>query len=111
MRAIADRIFLDEKVEEYIVDLIRSTRDPDAFGLEIGNFIEYGASPRATIFLTLAARAHALLQGRGFVTPQDVKTMAPDVLRHRVVVTYEAEAEERTSDDLLTLILNSLPVP
>lgn len=111
LRAIADRIFLDEKVEEYIVDLIRSTRDPDAFGLEIGNFIEYGASPRATIFLTLAARAHALLQGRGFVTPQDVKTMAPDVLRHRVVVTYEAEAEERTSDDLLTLILNSLPVP
>ena len=111
LRALANRIYLDEKVEEYIVDLVRSTREPAAFGLDVGNLIEYGASPRATIYLTLAARAHALLQGRGFVTPQDVKSMAPDVLRHRVIVTYEAEAEERTSDDLLALILESLPVP
>ena len=116
LRALVDRIYLDEKVEEYIVDLVRSTREPAAFnlgigGLDIGNLIEYGASPRGTIYLTLAARAHALLQGRGFVTPQDVKTMAPDVLRHRVIVTYEAEAEERTSDDLIALILEALPVP
>ena len=116
LRALVDRIYLDEKVEEYIVDLVRSTREPAAFNLDIGaldigNLIEYGASPRGTIYLTLAARAHALLQGRGFVTPQDVKTMAPDVLRHRVIVTYEAEAEERTSDDLIALILEALPVP
>ena len=111
LRALANRIYLDEKVEEYVVDLVRSTREPAAFGLDVGNLIEYGASPRATIYLTLAARAHALLQGRGFVTPQDVKSMAPDVLRHRVIVTYEAEAEERTSDDLIAIILESLPVP
>ena len=121
LRALADSIYLDEKVEEYIVDLVRSTREPAAFNLDggtldggaldIGNLIEYGASPRATIYLTLAARAYAMLQGRGFVTPQDVKTMAPDVLRHRVIVTYEAEAEERTSDDLIALILEALPVP
>ena len=116
LRALADSIYLDEKVEEYIVDLVRSTREPAALGLrigglDVGNLIEYGASPRATIYLTLAARAYALLQGRGFVTPQDVKTMAPDVLRHRVIVTYEAEAEERTSDDLIALVLESLPVP
>ena len=116
LRALVDRVYLDEKVEEYIVDLVRSTREPAAFNLDggaldIGNLIEYGASPRGTIYLTLAARAHALLQGRGFVTPQDVKTMAPDVLRHRVIVTYEAEAEERTSDDLIALILEALPVP
>ena len=116
LRALADSIYLDEKVEEYVVDLVRATREPAALdlridGLDIGNLVEYGASPRATIYLTLAARAYALLQGRGFVTPQDVKTMAPDVLRHRVIVTYEAEAEERTSDDLIALILESLPVP
>ena len=116
LRALVDRVYLDEKVEEYIVDLVRSTREPAAFNLDIGaldigNLIEYGASPRGTIYLTLAARAYALLQGRGFVTPQDVKTMAPDVLRHRVIVTYEAEAEERTSDDLIALILDALPVP
>ena len=116
LRALADSIYLDEKVEEYVVDLVRATREPAApdlriDGLDIGNLVEYGASPRATIYLTLAARAYALLQGRGFVTPQDVKTMAPDVLRHRVIVTYEAEAEERTSDDLIALILDSLPVP
>ena len=116
LRALADSIYLDGKVEEYVVDLVRATREPAALdlgidGLDIGNLVEYGASPRATIYLTLAARAYALLQGRGFVTPQDVKTMAPDVLRHRVIVTYEAEAEERTSDDLIALILESLPVP
>ena len=111
LRLLVDQIYLDEKIEEYIVDLVRSTREPTSFGLEIDNLVEYGASPRATIYLTLAARAYALLQGRGFVTPQDVKTMAPDVLRHRVIITYEAEAEERTSDDLISLILESLPVP
>ena len=116
LRALADSIYLDGKVEEYVVDLVRATREPAALdlgidGLDIGNLVEYGASPRATIYLTLAARAYALLQGRGFVTPQDVKTMAPDVLRHRVIATYEAEAEERTSDDLIALILESLPVP
>jgi MoxR-like ATPase len=111
LRALCDQIYMDEKIEEYIVDLIHATREPAEYGLEIRDLIQYGASPRATIYLTRAARAHALLQGRGYVTPQDVKTMAPDVLRHRVVVTYEAEAEERTADNLVATILDGVPVP
>jgi MoxR-like ATPase len=79
--------------------------------LDIADYIRYGASPRATINLTVAARAHAFLEGRGYVTPQDVKSMAPDVLRHRVIISYEAEAEELTSEDIVTRILNQLPVP
>jgi len=111
LRALADEIFMDEKIEEYIVDLIEATRNPESYKLPIRDLIRYGASPRATIFLTMAARANALMEGRGYVTPQDVKTIAPDVLRHRVILTYEAEAEEKTSEDIIEQILANVPVP
>jgi MoxR-like ATPase len=111
LRGLADEIYMDEKLEEYIVNLIDATRNPEAYGLEIGHFIRYGASPRATIYLAMAARAWALQQGRGYVTPQDVKSIAMDVLRHRVIPTYEAEAEEMTSEDLVTRILDTVDVP
>jgi len=99
------------KVKDYIVTLVYATRDPERFNLKLKHYIENGASPRATINLTLAAKASAFLAGRGFVTPQDVKTLAMDVLRHRVAVTYEAEAENVTSEDLVKTILDNIPVP
>ena len=111
LRALTDEIYMDERIEEYIVDLVECTRNPGAYKLDIGNLIRYGASPRATIYLAMAARAHALLQGRGYVTPQDVKSIAPDVLRHRVILTYEAEAEERTAEDIVAQILDRVDVP
>ena len=111
LRTLADEIFMDEKIEEYIVDLIEASRNPEAYGLDIKDLIRYGASPRATIFLAMASRANALLEGRGYVTPQDVKSIAPDVLRHRVILTYEAEAEEKTSEDIINEILANVAVP
>src|SRR5439155_1540479 len=93
-RALVDQIYIDDKVKEYVVNIVFATREPAAYQLDLGPLIQYGASPRATLYLTLAAKAHAFLQGRGYVTPQDVKSIGPDVLRHRVIVTYEAEAEE-----------------
>ncbi len=109
---IVDEIYIDEKVKDYIVELVFATREPESFNLtEIRDFIQYGASPRATINLTLAAKAWAFLQGRGYVTPQDVKTIGMDVLRHRVIVTYEAEAEDMTSEDIVTRIFDTVPVP
>ncbi len=111
LRKLADDIFMDEKIEEYIVRLIEATRHPDRYSLDIGDLIRYGASPRATIFLAMAAKGHALLEGRGYVTPQDVKSIAMDVLRHRVVITYEAEAEEKTSEDLVQQVLDGVDVP
>jgi MoxR-like ATPase len=110
-RPIVDQVYLDPKIEHYIVDLVMATRRPEAYALPLKGLIQFGASPRATIHLALASRAIAFLQGRGFVTPQDVKRIAPDVLRHRVSVTYEAEAEERTSDSLVHEILNHIPTP
>lgn len=110
-RAVVDQIYTDEKIKEYILSIVFCTRDPAKYNLNIKDYIRYGASPRATINLTIAAKAHAFLQGRGYVTPQDVKSIAPDVLRHRLIVSYEAEAEEMTSDDLIKRILNELPVP
>jgi MoxR-like ATPase len=110
-RATIDQIYVDRKVQEYIVDLIMATRRPKAYGLQLDELIHFGASPRATIYLTLAAKANAFLHGRGHVVPQDVKDMALDVLRHRVILTYEAEAEEKTSDDVIRSILDKLPVP
>jgi MoxR-like ATPase len=98
-------------VEHYIVDLVMATRNPVAYGLPLNDLIQFGGSPRATIFLTLAAKAHAFLAGRGYVTPQDVKDIALEVLRHRVMITYEAEAEERTSDSIVQEILDHIPVP
>jgi MoxR-like ATPase len=111
LREVVDEIFMDERIEKYIVDLVEASRDPAAYNLDIGQLIRYGASPRATIFLAMAAKANAFFEGRGFVTPQDVKSVAMDVLRHRVVVTYEAEAEEMTSEDIVEKILQTVDVP
>jgi MoxR-like ATPase len=111
LRKTIDRIYVDEKIRNYILDLVGATRRPNDFGLDLGPLIQYGASPRATIFLARAARGSAFLDGRGYVTPQDVKSVAPDVLRHRLLLTYEAEAEDLTAETLLGRILDRLPVP
>ncbi len=111
LRALVDEIYMDEKIEEYIVNVVEATRNPGEYGLEIADLLRYGASPRATIFLALAAKAQAFLEGRGYVTPQDIKTIGMDVLRHRVVVSYEAEAEEKTSEDLVQQIFDTVEVP
>ena len=110
-RHVVDAIYLDDKVKQYIVDLVFATREPQMYKLDIGGYIEYGASPRATIYLALAAKAYAFLRGRGYVTPQDVKSIGMDVLRHRVLITYEAEAEEITAEELIQRIFDHLPVP
>ncbi len=111
-RRSVDEVFVDDKVRNYIVDLIRATREPAAAGVKaLDGMIEYGASPRASIYLMKAAKAHAFLQGRNYVTPHDVKSLAPDVLRHRVRLSYEAEAEGQTSDDIITRILDTILVP
>jgi MoxR-like ATPase len=104
-------IYMDEKLRDYIVDIIFATRQPSEYQIEIADYIQFGASPRATIFLSLAARAHAFLQGRAYVTPQDIKTIAPAVLRHRILLTYEAEAEDLTTDQMITQIFDSVEVP
>ena len=111
LRRLSDEIYVDPKVEEYIVSVVEATRKPSKYGLQLDHLIRYGGSPRATIFLALAAKAHALLDGRGYVTPQDVKSIAWDVLRHRVVVTYEAEAEEKTSEEIIQAVLDAVEVP
>ncbi len=110
-RDVVNSIYVDDRVKEYIVDIVLATRDPAAYKLKLDGLIRCGASPRATINLTLAARAHAFLQGRGYVTPQDVKTIGPDVLRHRILVSYEAEAEEVTSEIIVGKIFTGLTVP
>jgi MoxR-like ATPase len=110
-RKVIDRIYVDDKVKDYVVDLTQATRRPQDFQLPLVDLIQYGASPRATIYLTLAAKANAFLAGRGYVTPQDVKDVAMDVLRHRVIVTYEAEAEEKTPEDIVKTVLDHVPVP
>jgi MoxR-like ATPase len=112
MQDLVRRIYVDEEIRAYILRLVLATRDPAGAGLaDLAPLIDYGGSPRATIFLALGARALAFLAGRGYVTPQDVKDVAPDVLRHRILVTYEAEAERKSSDDVLRVILNRVPVP
>ena len=110
-RKLVDQIHVDEKVRDYIVHIVFSTRQPEKYQLDIKHFIQFGASPRATIFLTLAAKAWALLQGRAYVTPEDVKSIGPDVLRHRIILTYEAEAQAVTTDALIKKIFNAVPVP
>jgi MoxR-like ATPase len=111
-REVVDEIFVDDKVRDYIVDLVHATRDPAAAGVpSVAGLIEMGASPRASIWLMRAAKAQAFMEGRSYATPHDVKSLAPDVLRHRVVTTYEAEAEGRSSDDLIRTILDSVLVP
>jgi MoxR-like ATPase len=111
MRRAIDLIYVDEKIQRYIVEVVDATRHPAEHGLDIAPYIQYGASPRATIFLARAAKAQAFLDNRGYVTPQDVKSIGYDVLRHRVSVTYEAEAEEVTSEQLLQRIFDHLKVP
>jgi MoxR-like ATPase len=110
-RAIVNEIYIDDRVKDYIVDVVWASRDPAAYNLQMDGLVRYGASPRATIYLALAARAHAFLNGRGYVTPQDVKSIGTDVLRHRVIVSYEAEAESITSETIVDRIFAGLPVP
>ena len=110
-RKVVNDVYIDDKVKDYIVDLVCATRDPDAYKIAVKDFIQLGASPRATIALTLASKAYAFLQGRGYVTPQDVKSIGMDVLRHRVAITYEAEAEDKTSETVIQKIFDEMPVP
>ncbi|MFK5952912.1 MAG: MoxR family ATPase [Desulfobacterium sp.] len=111
MGELIREIYVDDKLKEYIVDLVLATRNPEKYGMDIGAHVAFGASPRATIFLAQAARVSAFLQGRAYVTPQDIKTMAPDVLRHRIILSFEAEAEEVTSDDIIQILFDSVAVP
>ncbi len=111
-RRLVDEIYVDEKIKNYILDVVFATRSPEQFRLErLRPFIRYGASPRATLALTKTAQAMAFIRGRGYVTPEDVKAVGRDVLRHRILVTYEAEAEEKTSEDIVTQIFNEVEVP
>ena len=111
-REMVRRIYVDDKIKEYVLDIVAATRRPSGEALEdLPQLIAYGASPRASIFMIEAARAHAFVKGRGYVTPEDIKQLAPDVLRHRVITTYEAEAEEVTSDDIVQRILDHVEVP
>lgn len=110
-RKVINEIYLDDKVKDYIVDLVCCTRDPEAYQIDVADYVQLGASPRATIALALTAKSYAFLRGRGYVTPQDVKSIGMDVLRHRVAITYEAEAEEKTSEIIIQKIFDELPVP
>ncbi len=111
-RSVVDQVYIDDKIKEYIVDIVFATRAPQNYNLaELGAMIEYGASPRASIYLHKAARAHAFLRRRGYVTPEDVKAAGMDILRHRVILSYEAEAEERTSEDIIKQIFDTIEVP
>jgi MoxR-like ATPase len=111
-RATVDKVWIDDKVRDYLVDVARATRNPAEFGIVgLEGMIEVGASPRASINLMKAAKAHAFLHGRGYVTPHDVKSVAMEVLRHRVILTYEAEAEGKSNDDIIQKVLDNVPVP
>ncbi|MDZ7271172.1 MAG: AAA family ATPase [candidate division KSB1 bacterium] len=111
-RAVVREVYIDEKVERYIIDIVFASRNPKEYGLdELEDLIAYGASPRASIYLSLAAKAHAFLRHRGYVTPEDVRSVGMDVLRHRIILTYEAEAEEVTTEDVVRKILNKIEVP
>ncbi|SMP51175.1 MoxR-like ATPase [Neorhodopirellula lusitana] len=109
MRSVLDKTFLDEKVERYIIRLVDCTRHPSNYGLDLDRYLRFGASPRASIYLSLAARGNAMMNGRDYTTPQDVKDIAHDVLRHRLAISYRAEAESLTSDDLLDQMLSTVP--
>lgn len=112
VRKTVDEVYMDEKIEKYILDIVFATRQPQAYNLkDLTGLIRYGASPRATLYLTLASKAYAFIHQRGYVTPQDVKSIGPDVLRHRIIVSYEAEAEEKTSEDILKRIFEEVEVP
>ena len=110
-REVVNEVYMDEKVKDYIVDVVCCTREPENYNIAVQELVQMGASPRATIALTLCAKAHAFLRGRGYVTPQDVKSIGMDVLRHRVTVTYEAEAEDKNAEHIVQRIFDELPVP
>ncbi|MCP4717066.1 MAG: MoxR family ATPase [Deltaproteobacteria bacterium] len=110
-RKTVNKIYIDEKLLDYIVDIIFATREPKVYGMDIDDLIQYGASPRASIYLSQAARAYAFLQGRGYVIPQDIKSIGYDVLRHRILLSYEAEAEDLSTDDIITKIFEHIEVP
>jgi len=110
-REVVNKIYMDEKIKNYIIDIVFATRNPETYNIKIGKYIAYGASPRASIYLAQAARAYAFLRHRGHVTPDDVKVIGMDVLRHRVIITYEAEAEEMTSEDIVRKIFDEIEVP
>jgi len=110
-RDVVNLVYMDEKVKDYIVDLVFATRQPDDYFLDTRDLIQYGASPRATIFLSKAAKAHAFINGKGYVTPEDVKSVGLDVLRHRIILTYEAEAENVTTEDVIKRIFDKIVVP
>ncbi len=110
-REVVSRIYIDDKVKEYILNIVFATRDPEAYELKIKDLIAYGASPRASIYLNLASKAHAFLKGRGYVTPEDIKSIGMDVLRHRIIVSYEAEAEEVSSENIVKMIFDQIEVP
>ncbi len=112
MQQMIEDVYVDDKIKDYIVNVVDASRNPADHGLpELEPLIEIGASPRATITLAIASRAYAFLQGKGFVSPQDIKAIAPDILRHRIMISYEAEAEEKTSDDVVQTLLSKIPVP
>jgi MoxR-like ATPase len=111
-RSVVRQVYIDDKIKDYIVRIVFATREPAEHGLRgLRDFIEYGASPRASIYLAQAAKAHAFLRHRGYVTPEDVKSIGPDVLRHRVILTYEAEAEELTPEDIVRKVFDEVEVP
>ena len=111
VRQVVDQIYMDPKIKDYIVNIIHATRNPEEYNLEIGDYIECGASPRATINLAVAAKAYAFMQGRGYVVPNDIKTIGPEILRHRIIITYEAEADEVDADTIIKTIFDQIEVP
>jgi len=111
-RKVVDDIYIDERIEKYIIDIVFASREPKSYRLDdLAPLIQYGASPRASIYLAVASKAYAFLQGRGYVVPQDIKTIGMDILRHRVIVSYEAEAEDKTSEDVVKRIFEEVKVP
>jgi MoxR-like ATPase len=110
-RKVVEEVYIDDRIKEYIISIVFATREPSEFGLNIGDLIEYGGSPRASLYLVMAARAHAFIRGRGYVTPEDVKSVGPDILRHRVILSYEAEAEDVTPEEIIQRIFDTVEVP
>ena len=111
IRKLVKSVYLDEKLLDYITDIVFASRFPEEYDISVGNWISYGASPRASISLAATARAHAFMEGRGFVIPHDIKSMAPDVLRHRIILSYEAEAKDKTQDEIIAMILSGIEIP
>ncbi len=111
LQKFVPRLYADQEIKNYVTALVDATRNPDRYNLELAHYIAYGASPRASIFLILGAKAHALLRGRGFVVPEDVKAIAGEVLRHRIILTYQAEADGITTDAIVSQVLQKIPVP